>query len=102
MKGQGTVKSGSLGNSPAGVRASSSTNTQGAAAGSTSTQSSTQQSGSAAAGATTKADDQDRERRSSGRGNAEDRTRGLDRADEVAGEHGKQARDNARQKHGGD
>ena len=35
------------------------------------------------------------------RANKEEKKPGLDRADEVAGEHGKQGRDNARAKQGG-
>ena len=42
--------------------------------------------------------DEEREKHGKARGHDEDRKTGLDRADEVAGEHGKQGRDNARAK----
>jgi hypothetical protein len=76
---------------------SSSSSNQGSASGGTSAQSSTGSSGSAAAGATSSDRDEGK-----ARGQQADKKRGLDRADEVAGEKGKQGRDNAREKQGRD
>jgi len=56
------------------------------------------QSGSAVSGATSS--DQDKEKRGNAFGKDEDKKTGLDRADQAAGEHGKQGRDNAREKQG--
>jgi hypothetical protein len=67
---------------------------QSSATGSTASQASTDttQAGSAASGATASNDANDR---------FKGETRGLDRADQMAGEHGQHGRDNARAQQGG-
>lgn len=56
--------------------------------------------GSASGDASISASNEDEERRGKARGHDPDKLTGLDRADQVAGEHGRQGRDNAREKQG--
>jgi hypothetical protein len=74
--------------------------------GSTSAQASTGSTqSSASSGGSTSSDaavaSSDKEKHGKARGHDEDKLTGLDRADQVAGEHGKHGRDNAREKQGG-
>ena len=70
----------------------------GCSLGATSPSSSEVSSCAKAAGASSSKEDE----QGKARGQQADKKKGLDRADEVAGEHGKQGRDNAREKQGRD
>lgn len=75
-----------------GASASGSTSTQS----STSAQSSTDMQAGASAGASASEDEGRKPGKRKARGHDPDKKTGLDRADEAAGEHGQQGRDNAR------